>query len=244
MADAAPILLHSTDGVLRIVLHRPERRNALSQDLVAAVTEALAAASRDPDVRCVVLAGAGLGFCAGADLTETAALASAKAISDHASRMSDLLASPRRCRKPVIAEVHGFALGAGFGLALSCDIVLCAADAKLGYPEVAHGMLPALVVPSLVNRAGYSTAFKLLATAEPISGRTAEAMGLVTCVEAQALATEAESLAQHFAARSAEQFPALKQLLSDIEGVPPSRAGDLAREANVQDRLRRLRGRG
>lgn len=121
MADNRLVRTYLRDGVGHIVLNRPESRNALNSDLMHALYNAFSEADADPSIRVMVLRGEGKGFCAGADLKATAALADESAVRAHAKLMRLLLETPAALNKPLIAQVHGFALGAGFALALACD---------------------------------------------------------------------------------------------------------------------------
>ena len=160
LREADLVLIRHSDGVQHLTLNRPDKRNAMSRALIHALKAAFEACDADPAVRVVVLDGAGAGFCAGADLTETGAIATEDGASAHANLIASLLITPRTLSKPVIAQVHGFALGAGCGLALACNSIVCANDARLGYPEMARGVLPALVVPLLVRDVGRKAAFE------------------------------------------------------------------------------------
>src|SRR5262245_32784850 len=135
------VLVDNSGAVRRLMLNRPDKRNARDHRTIEALLSEFERAQRDEAVNVVVLAGAGTGFSAGADLREASGVKDPRAIAHHAELMSRLLLAPWQLRKPVIAEVHGFALGAGFGLTLSCDMALCSDDAVLSFPEIRHGML-------------------------------------------------------------------------------------------------------
>jgi enoyl-CoA hydratase/carnithine racemase len=239
----AEILVEDHGPVRRLILSRPEKRNALAHQMIALLLAELERAGRDEAVCALILAGAGAGFSAGADLTEARAATDEAGVRAHADLMGRLLVAPSKLPKPIVAEVHGFALGAGFGLALACDIVVCAKDAVLAFPETPHGMVPALVAPPLARRVGYGAAFELLATAEPVPVERAAALGLVRSSAPENLAAEAQALATRLAAAPAHAIDALKALLQDISGKDMSSAMAIAGEANVAGKLRRLRER-
>lgn len=242
MAEA-PVLVQDLGGVRRLVLNRPAQRNALDHRLIATLLELLAIAERDAAVRVVVLAGADPGFSAGADLKEAKQIADEAAIADHAALMARLMLAPWLCVKPVVAEIRGFALGAGFGLALACDAVFCADDARLGFPETRHGMLPALVAPHLLRRAGHAAAFEILVTGRDVPVARAGALGLVRPVPRDDVENEVARFAEEVAAVPAAITRALKSLLRETGPADPPGAMEIARQANVTDKLRRLRER-
>lgn len=235
------ILVEQHGAIRRLVLNRPARRNALDHAAIERLLDLFGAIDRDETVRVVVLAGSGAGFSAGADLKEQAGLRDEAAVAAHAELMGRLLLAPWRSLKPVVAEIHGFALGAGLGLALACDAVLCADDAKLAFPEVGHGMVPALVAPSILRRAGHAAAFEFLATGRPIPIARARELGLVRTTPPGEVTAAAMRFAGEVAATPPDLLAALKTLLRDAGSRDPEAAMEVAREANVAGKLRRLR---
>ena len=136
------LLFYSVDaGIARITLSRPEKRNALNPELIAALSEALATSARDAAVRVVLIAGAGKDFCAGLDLVglDTGNEDDAMGHLASAQHLADVLLAIRRHPRPVVAAVHGRALGGGAGIATACDLILAAESAAIGYPEVKSG---------------------------------------------------------------------------------------------------------
>lgn len=235
------LLVDDNGAVRRLVLNRPDKRNALNHRTIEALLSEFERAETDETVNVVVLAGTGAGFSAGADLREASGLKDAGAIGHHAELMSRLLLAPWQLRKPVIAEVHGFALGAGFGLTLACDMALCADDAILSFPEIRHGMIPALVAPPLLRRVGYARAFEILATAKPVSADDAMRLGLVKAVPQATLRAETTALANALAA-SGTILRSLKELLRDISDADMLAAAAIAKDTNVSGKLQRLAG--
>lgn len=228
-------------GVRRLVLDRPQARNALDGALVAALTQAIEDAGADPDTRVVVLAGTGAGFSAGADLKETARITDAFEAASHAHRMRRLLDAPGEIDKPVIAEVHGFALGAGCALALACDVAVCAADARLGFPEMRHAVVPALVVPGIVRRAGPLVAFDLLANGRIFTAAEAQIPGLVVLPPGADAVAETTRRAAELAGHPAELVAAVKRMVRTSDRSDRASAMDAAEQVNVENRLRRAR---
>src|SRR5580698_10685429 len=144
-----PDLLTDNDGAVRVLtLNRPEKRNALNMPLSEALLDGLREADRDAGVRAIVLTGAGPGFCAGADLSEFAELQSNKAalVERRSELTMELHGAFAKLTKPVVTAINGAAMGGGAGLALAGDIAVMAATAKLGYPEVKHGIVASVVM--------------------------------------------------------------------------------------------------
>ncbi len=204
-----------TRGRTRLIyLSRPEKRNAIDTALAEGLIAALRAAEAEEDITAIVIAADGPIFCAGADLGERKALAMDAAALDRRGRLSEsLLLNPGEIGKPVVAAVHGPALGAGAALALCCDMMVMAEGASLGFPEAKHGMLPALMVPVLRPRLPPATLFRLLAIGAPLPADEAQKLGLAAAVMAPAaLLAEAASLAEAAATLPVPRLRALKRL--------------------------------
>jgi 2-(1,2-epoxy-1,2-dihydrophenyl)acetyl-CoA isomerase len=167
------------DGIAVIWLNRPERLNAVVAELVDDLLEALEAAAHS-DARAVVLAGRGRAFCAGHDLKEPTPEADSRARLD---RLQDVTRRLRGLRQPVIAAVHGYAIGAGAEFAMGCDLILAAEDAVFAFPEVSLGLsvtgAASRLLPLLV---GPVKAKELLLLGERFSGTRAHELGLVNAV--------------------------------------------------------------
>ncbi len=166
------------DGrVLRVTLARPERRNAFDAALIAELTEAFADVS---DARAVVLAGEGKSFCAGADVDwqRSAIDLSFEENVEDALRLYRMCETIDRCPAPVIARVHGYALGGGSGLAACVDIAIAAPDAVFGFSEVKLGIVPAVISPFVLPKIG-AHARRYFLTGERFDAETALRIGLV-----------------------------------------------------------------
>jgi methylglutaconyl-CoA hydratase len=168
-------------GVLTLMLARPEVGNALSPELVGAMEEALAAATADPAVRVVVVAGAGRHFSAGADLNYMKSMRGA----GHEANVADAVRTQRvfaglaELPKPVVARVHGASRGGGVGLVAAADVVVAANSATFAFTEVRLGIIPAMISPFVLARLGPARARRLFLTAETFDAEQAEAWGLV-----------------------------------------------------------------
>ena len=237
------ILLTENLGAVRMLtMNRPEKRNALNTALTQALLDALRAADADDSVHCVVLAGAGLGFCAGADLSEFKDLTPDQQhlVSARAQLTTDLHAIFSKMKKPVISAIQGAAMGGGAGLALAGDMAVMAESAKLGYPEVKHGIVAAIVMTNLTRQLGRKAAFELVAMGEPISAARALELGMVNRVVADAeVMDETLAIAEHLAGVSPAAMAATKQTFHAVAELPFDQALEVGRMAN--ERMRAFR---
>lgn len=195
-----------------ITINRPDRRNALCTEGMNALDRALKDAERNASVKAIVLTGVAPAFCAGSDLKELAGL-DAGGMSDHEMHTAGVARSIGLLGKPVIAAVEGYALGGGFILAVSCDLVVTASNARWHLPEVANGWIPPWGLGALLARVGPVVARRLTWGAEPIDGVKAFDLGVADEVAEAGHALEkaisiAESLARlpSNAVRSTKEF--------------------------------------
>ena len=184
MADAVIRVERPQPAVALITLDRPDARNALSNQLLAAAADALSAMAEDDGVRCAVVTGGPKVFAAGADLKETAGLDAVGAMRNPRAGHWDTI---RRFPKPLIAAVNGYALGGGNELAMLADIVIAGETATFGQPEINLGLIPGAGGTQRLPRAvGKSVAMKMILAAEFIDAPTALAAGLIAEVTAPA----------------------------------------------------------
>ncbi len=214
------------DGVVLLTLNRPEARNALNSELIAALSSELAGLADDPAIRCLVLTGAGdKAFCAGADLKERLAL-SPDELTDHTRRINAIGDALATFPVPVIVAIRGFALAGGAELAVACDLRVMAEDAVFGLPEVRIGVFPGagatVRLPGLI---GAGRARDLLFTGRRIDAGEAYHLGLADRVvpSAEVLPTAME-LAREIAAGAPLAVRALKLALDQTAGLPPVEA--------------------
>lgn len=220
--ENSPVIYSVESGVARVTLNRPEKRNALNDELIAGLKEALRDADAREDVRAVLLKGAGADFCSGADLSALRKIAEGS-VSDNfedARSLMELYALIRRVGVPVVAAVRGRALAGGCGLATACDLVLASASARFGYPEVKIGFVPAMVMAILRRNVSEKRAFELVARGAEISAAEAERVGLVNRVyEDEEFEAEAESYVADFARVSRSAVVLTKRLLYQMDGL-------------------------
>ena len=231
-------LLTEDQGAVRVLtLNRPEKRNALDTALSRALLEALRAADGEDGVRCVVLTGAGPGFCAGADLSEFKGLRDPKAAETRADLTMQLHLAFSKMVTPVVTAINGAAMGGGAGLAIAGDLAVMSASAKLGYPETKHGIVAAIVMANLVRQVGRKAAFELVALGEPIDAKRALELGMVNrVVPGTKLMSEARALAEQVAAVGRPAMAQTKRLFHEVADLPLERA--LARGRDVNRRMR------
>lgn len=191
------VLREPTPWGVRLTLNRPAKLNAISAELRDALSAAVAAAVDDERVRVIAIAGAGRAFCSGYDLSEAQPVDAWGWREVLAADVAAILAI-WRCPKPVIAQVHGYALAGGLELAMACDLIVAADDARLGEPEIRFGSAPVtLLMPFLI---GQKRTRELLMTGDLIDAREAERIGLVNrVVAADELAAEVDRLADRLA---------------------------------------------
>lgn len=213
---AASLILSESagTGITRLTLNRPDKRNALSIDLVQALLEALTVVEKDPAQRVLILAGAGSVFCAGLDLTEAAdpakAHRSAELIGQVLQRLSE-------SRLVTIAVVQGAAIAGGAGLMSACDFAFAEEKAQIGYPETRRGLVAALVMTFLRRQLRERDARRILLTGELFSGRHAEVIGLVNeALSADQLMPTALHTAAEVLQGGPEAVARTKQLLAQL----------------------------
>ena len=223
------------DAVRRVVLNRPEKRNALSGALIEELGEALQAAAADPSVRIVVLRGAGTMFSSGMDVADLGALAADPTrLHEWRSSILQIWNLLEDMAKPTIAQIHGACLGGAAELVLACDMRVMAADAVIGLVETRIGLIPDVGgcsrLPALV---GLGRAKELIMASKVIDGTEAERIGLVNRV------TEADGLDAATVALTAELLACAPLAVGLAKGVlnaaaRPALAGTLEQEVAAQ----------
>lgn len=215
MADEPILRTDTTPWGVRLVLNRPDKLNALSAELVERLDAAIATASEDDRVRVIVLEGAGRAFSAGYDLTEEAEGGIGGPVAWRDALATDVAATLRilDCPKPVIAQVHGYALAGGLELAMACDLIVAAEGTRLGEPEIRYGSAPVtLLMPYLI---GQKKTRELLLTGDLIDAVEAERIGLINrVVPADRLAAEVDALADRLARTPPEVIGPTKRMLN------------------------------
>ena len=210
--------LEFSGDIAIITLNRPEKRNAISAEMMAELVSAFGEVDTSP-ARLLILTGAGKAFCSGMDLDSLKALST----QSPAEQLEDARRLAHMCRriwsfpKPTIAAVNGHAIAGGCGIATLCDFTIAVPEAKFGYPEVRIGFLPAVVSIFLVRQVGEKNARDLLLTGKTIDAAEAHRLGMVTqIVPAEALIKAAQELAATLLAASPASLRTTKKLLCDF----------------------------
>ena len=222
MTPTQIVLSEVRDAVALLTLNRPDKRNALNDQLVADLKTALKSADNDATVRCIVLRGAGEDFCSGADLSALQKISQASVAENlaDAQSLAELFLLMRQVRVPVVAAVRGRALAGGCGLALACDIVLAETSARFGLPEVKIGFVPAMVMAILRRSISKKIAFELITTGREVTAAEANQLGLVNHVfENQNFDAQVENFAHRFQKLSRSALNLSKSLFYSSEAM-------------------------
>ncbi len=208
------------DGIARITLNRPEKRNAMNPEMVAELRAALDRAAADSAVRVILLRGEGRDFCAGLDLK---ALTQSDEVLDHmasARALAELYRAMRRNPKPIVSAVHGRAIGGGCGLATASDLIVATDTAEFCYPEVNLGFVAAIVMSLLRRLVGEKRAFEIVALGDSIPVATALELGIVNHVFAtDEFEAQVDAYVANIASKSASAMSLTKDLFYHIDGM-------------------------
>lgn len=217
-------------GVCLITVNRPARRNALNLQVKQLLADAIEALDRDPAVRVIVITGAGKCFVAGTDVAEMQRLTPTA----HALLATDrMFVALRRCAKPLIAAVEGYALGGGCELALSCDLIVAGEGARFGQPEIRLGVMPgAGATHRMVRTIGKYQTLRWLLTGDQFDAKSAYAVGLVSEVteDGNALGRSMD-LARSIGQMPAMAVRAIKEVVQVGADAPAEAAMLLERKA-------------
>jgi 2-(1,2-epoxy-1,2-dihydrophenyl)acetyl-CoA isomerase len=236
MADYQTLLYSLADGVAEITLNRPDALNAFDDVMAAEFQEVLKSAERDSTVRALLITGAGKGFCAGQDLGAVRERPEGLSFREHLLKTyNPIVAKLRSIEKPVVAAVNGAAVGAGFGLALACDIRYASETAKFRMAFIGIGLAPdsgtSYFLPRLV---GMGRALELAYTNDLVDAATALQLGLVNKVfPAEALLKEARALAVKLAGGPTKAYGLTKRAMLRAASGALDEALDY--EAHLQD---------
>ena len=199
-------LVVEQQGRVRLVfMNRPDRRNALSEKMTSELIVALRAADADPEVGAVVITGKGDAFCAGADLSDFALMASktAPVMHQEGAASTELFRMGFKMTKPLIAAVNGHAMGGGCGLVAMCHMAVASESAGFGTPEIKVGIFPFVIFPLLIRALGPRRALEMALTGRSVGASEAMEIGLVNRVlPREDLLASALGLASDIAGRS------------------------------------------
>jgi methylglutaconyl-CoA hydratase len=240
MSGPSTIQVHRLANVDYVMLDRPEVRNAFNEQLIAEMTAWAQGAATDGSVRGVVISGTGLSFCAGADLgwmTKMAEYTQEENLRD-AHAAGAMFAAIDALPMPVIAQIHGAAVGGGAGLAAVADIAVAADDATFGFTEVKLGLIPAVIAPYVLAKIGLSAARELFVTGRRFDAAYAREIGLVhAVVPAGELIDRVNKYLIEIAANGPEAMSAAKALLRRIADRSIADAAPIAAKAIAERRV-------
>ncbi|MHC5003263.1 MAG: enoyl-CoA hydratase/isomerase family protein [Planctomycetota bacterium] len=234
------------DGIATVTLNRPEKRNALSPELIDALNAAIEDLHQREALRVMILAGAGRSFCAGMDLRGV--LDDPAAMGGMLDGLSRAMRRIRRLPVPTIARVQGAAVGGGCGLMVVTDFAITHPEAKVGYPEVGLGVCPAVVAPWLVQKIGAGRARAMLLAGGTVSGAEGHEIGLSThIVGADELEPTARELATELTGGGGRALSVTKKWLNELDGSMDDEVFDRAAALSAEviagsEAQQRLRG--
>lgn len=234
------LLVESSRGIAHVTLNRPERRNAFDAHMADELHEAFEQLGGDPSVRGVVLTGAGPAFCAGADLrwmSPDSPMSEAQARED-AERLIRMYRAIDECPCPVIGRIHGSAFGGGVGLLAVCDIVVAADDTVFALSEIKLGLVPAVIAPFLLRKAGESFVRRYCLTGEVFSALAAKQFNLVHDVVAKdGLTKRIDELIEAVLQLAPSASQHTKALFRRILRLPDADRWTVCAQANAEARL-------
>lgn len=234
------LLISNEGAICFLTLNRPEKRNALNDQMIAALKTELLEADADESLRAIVIRGAGKDFCSGADLSsiQKIATASYEENVEDARSLAELFLLIRSVKIPVIAAVHGRALAGGCGLATACDLAVATKTARFGYPEVKIGFVPAMVAAILRRNLGEKKSFELLTQGFEYSAEEAVKLSLVNRIfDDEDFETAVLDYASVYSKVSRSAVEMTKQLLYEIDGVDFETALHEGAEVNAEARM-------
>lgn len=234
------VLTETIGSTQVLTLNRPDKRNALNDELIAALKDALREADADENVKCIAIRGAGKDFCSGADLSALQKIVSASHEEnlEDARSLGELYKLIRRVRQPVIAAVKGRALAGGFGLALACDVIFAHDEARFGFPEVKIGFVPAMVAAILRRNMTEKDAFATLTLGNEITAAELRDRGIVEAIiQGEDLDSEVIAIAKQYENLSASAVQMTKRLLYDIDGLDFDSAIEHGAKVNAEARM-------
>lgn len=228
------------NSILTLTLNRPNKRNALNDELVNSLKDALKNANSDENLRAIVIKGAGKDFCSGADLSALQKISESDVMEnlEDAESLMELFVLMRKVKIPVIAAVRGRALAGGCGLATACDIVLATKSATFGYPEVKIGFVPAMVMAILRRNLSEKKSFELITQGFNFSSEEALAFGLINRVfDEESFETDVANYISVYEKVSRSAVILSKKLLYQMDGMTFDTAIEVGAEVNAIARL-------
>jgi len=232
--------ISTIDSTRILELNRPEKRNALNDELIAALKQGLQDAEADASVRAIVIRGAGKDFCSGADLSalQKIATASLEENLEDARSLGELYKQIRFLRLPVIAAVRGRALAGGCGLAMACDIICADGTAVFGFPEVKIGFVPAMVAAIVRRNMSEKDAFAFLTMGFEMQSDELSDIGVVHGLFSdETFEDDLLAFASQYSKLSRSAVEMTKRLLYEIDALTFTEAIELGAQTNARARM-------
>src|SRR6266436_2397647 len=230
----AVLIEKASPQITVVTLNRPERRNALTLELLTELHDAIKAAAEQPPERVMILRGAGVAFCTGLDLKEAADQTKAHATAEMVAKTLIAIAETRLV---TIAVVHGAAVAGGAGIMSACDFVIAAEKTKIGYPEVRRGLVAGLVMTFLRRQVGERNLRELVLGGELINPERAREIGLVNRVVApDELMNDAQKFADAVLQGAPNALRQTKRLIEELWSTSVKEDVDLALKHHMQAR--------
>jgi len=233
--------IETADAIGTLTLDRPALHNAFNDELIAKIKKAIEDLGADSSIRVIVFRANGPSFSAGGDLNwmKRAATYTAEENLRDARAGADMFLTVSRCPKPVIARVHGRALGGGSGLVACCDMAVAVESAEFGFPEVKLGLIPGIISPFLIARIGIANAREYFLTGERFSASRAREIGLIQRVAADEPAMDVliERWIADLRTSSPAALAAAKKLISDVGNRPAESVMETAAKAIADARV-------
>ncbi len=231
MSSHQYISVQSSRPIAAVELNRPDLHNAFNDEMITEITAAFTELGRDGDIRAIVLSGAGKSFCAGADvhwMRRMVGYSFEENVAD-ARTLATMLRTIHDCPKPVIARVHGAALGGGTGLVAACDMAVALDSALFGFTEARLGIIPAVISPYALHKIGAAHARRYFLTAERFGAAEALRIGLVNAIAADAARADEwiATITREILANGPQAVAAAKALIDDVPACPWDRVAEL-----------------
>ncbi len=240
MKNSTSILVESNESSARVILNRPDRRNAFNALMVEELCDAFTLLGQDLSVRAITLAGNGAAFCAGADINWLASdgTVSAAQAREDAEQLARMFRTIDECPCPVIGQIQGTAFGGGVGLVAACDIAVAAKDATFALSEVRLGMVSGVIAPLLLRKTGDSFLRRFCLTGEVFSAAAAKQYNLVhDVVEKSQLDSRVAELVHAISGLAPQAVRDAKALIRRLRAVHDDERWNVGIEANVHARL-------
>lgn len=226
--DDMDLLYQAEKHVARIIINREKKRNSISTATVTLFHEYLQKADQDPDIRVVLITGAGdRAFCSGADLSGAGMTDKSKQASDPMQNYADLLRRLAAFSKPTVARINGSCVAGGTGFMLACDIVIASSKAKFGTPEVNVGLFPMMIGALIFRNVLRKRAMEMVLLGEKLTAEEALDMGMITrVVDPEKLDEEVEKVLSTLKKKSPIGMKIGKEAFYKMEGMPFEQALD------------------